>query len=48
MDREHRAFDTQRELRVGDDDRDLDDPVAIGVEAGHFEVDPDQVLVARA
>ena len=45
--REHRAFDADRQLRVGDDDGDLDDAVALGAQAGHLEVDPDQVGVVR-
>ena len=31
---------------IGDDHGDLDDAVALGRQAGHLEVDPDQVLVA--
>ena len=34
-----------RQLRVGDDHGDLDDAVALGRQARHLEVDPDQVLV---
>jgi hypothetical protein len=44
VDRDHRAFrhDTQR--RVGDDRRDLDYVIGLGVQASHLEVDPDQVV----
>ena len=34
------------EVRLGDDARDLDDLIERGVEPGHLQVDPDQVLVA--
>ena len=34
-----------RQCRIGDDARDLDDRVALDVEAGHLEVDPDQSVV---
>ena len=47
VDRQHRALDASRHLRVGDDDCDLDDAVALGRQPGHLEVDPDQVLVVR-
>eukprot|EP01136_Pigoraptor_vietnamica_P000384 Opistho-1_new@25631 len=46
VDGEHRAFDAHRQLRVGHHDGDLDDAVGVGVQAGHLQVDPDQVLVA--
>ena len=36
------------ELRAGHDDGDLDDAVAVRVQAGHLAVDPDQVLVVLA
>ena len=45
MDGEHRALDLLRQLRIGDDHRDLDDAIALGKEPGHLEVDPDQVGV---
>src|SRR4051794_31352859 len=45
MDRKHRAFDLDVQLRVGHDDRDLDDAVSVRIKAGHLEVDPDQVLL---
>jgi hypothetical protein len=45
VDREHRAFDARRHLRVGDHDGELDDAVALGRQAGHLEIDPDQVVV---
>jgi hypothetical protein len=30
------------QLTVGDDRRDLDDALALGVEPGHFHIEPDQ------
>ena len=46
VDHDHRAFDARRELRAGDDHRDLEQALFFGVEAAHLAVDPDQVLVA--
>ena len=42
VDDPHRRFGDGVELAVGDDQRDFDDPVAVGLEPGHFEVDPDE------
>ena len=39
---EHRRLRDGFERVVGDDERHLDDPIGIGLQAGHFEVDPDQ------
>jgi len=41
-----RAFGEDVELRIGDDRRDLDDRVAVRVQSGHFQVDPDQPAFA--
>ena len=38
------ASATVFERRVGDDQRHLDDAVGVGLEAGHFHVDPDQAV----
>jgi hypothetical protein len=46
VDGEDRAFDPLSEVGVGHHHRDLDDAVGVGVQAGHFQVDPDQVLIA--
>ena len=32
------------QLRVGDHGRDLDDAIRVGLETGHLQVDPDQVV----
>ncbi len=42
-----RALGQDLELRVGDDGGDLDDPVGIRIEPGHFQIDPDQVVPIR-
>jgi len=46
MDGEHRPFDQPVERRIRHDDGDLDDAVGIGLEPGHFHVQPDQIHVA--
>ena len=48
MDDDVDAVVERRELGVGDDARDLDDRVALDVEAGHLEVEPHQMVVVRA
>jgi len=45
MHRDHRRFGNGVELRVGDHDRDLDDAIGIGLQAGHFHVQPDEVIL---
>ena len=45
MNRYHRRFGHGFELAVGNDDRDFDDPVAVGFKAGHFHVQPDKVVL---
>ena len=47
VDRQHRAFGAALQLGVGDDDGDLDDAVGVWNEPGHFEVDPDEVVVVE-
>ena len=44
VDRNHGAFRQYAERRVGDDRRDLDDAIGLGVQARHLEVDPDQIV----
>ncbi len=44
VDRNHGAFSHYAERRVGDDRRDLDDAIGLGVQARHLEVDPDQIV----
>ena len=43
VDREHRAFGDDVQVRIGDDDGDLNDAVVVRVEARHFHVEPDEV-----
>ena len=43
MNREHRPFREFVEIRIRHDRRDLDNRVGRGIEAGHFEIDPDQI-----
>ena len=42
--RQHRAFRNLVQIAVRDDRSDLDDVIAGGVETGHFQVDPDQMV----
>ena len=42
MDDPHRRFGDGVEIAVGDDERDFDDPVGLGLEPGHLHVDPDE------
>jgi hypothetical protein len=44
VDGEHRRLGDRRELGVGHDDRDLDDPVAVGIEPRHLHVEPGEVV----
>ena len=44
MYREHRTFRQYIQLAVGNDGGDLDNTVGLGIETGHFQVDPDQVV----
>ena len=44
MDGEHGAFGEDVEVGVGDYGGDFDNHVGIGIEAGHFQIDPDQVV----
>ena len=45
MHHQHRAFGDGFELRIGHHHRHLDDAVAVGKEAGHLHVDPDEVVL---
>ena len=42
---QHRAFDARLQMRAGHDDGDLQQALDLGVQAGHFAIEPDQVLV---
>jgi hypothetical protein len=42
---DHRALRDHIQVAVGDDHGDLDDAVAVGIEAGHFHVQPDEVIL---
>jgi hypothetical protein len=44
VDRNHGAFRHSTERRIGDDRRDFDDAIGLGVQARHLEVDPDQIV----
>ena len=44
-DRQFRAFGKDVELRIGDDRGDLEDRVFAGIEACHFQVDPDETTL---
>ena len=47
VNRHHRALHPNTNLRVGDNDGDLDDAVAVRVQPRHLEVDPHQVVLVR-
>ena len=42
---EHRAFGHRDELRIGDEQRDLDDAIGVRLQSGHLHVDPDEVVL---
>jgi hypothetical protein len=42
VDGEHRAFRQRVQVAVGDDGGDLDDVIRVGLQARHFQIDPDQ------
>ena len=44
MDGQHRPFGQHIQLRIGDHGGDLDDGIRFRLQAGHFQVDPDQVV----
>jgi hypothetical protein len=44
VDGDHRPFGQRVQLAVGDDGGHLDDDVVVRIQAGHFQIDPDQVL----
>ena len=43
--RQLRAFCQQVQLAIGDDGGDLQDAIAVGIQPGHFEIDPNQTFV---
>jgi ribosome biogenesis GTPase / thiamine phosphate phosphatase len=47
MDREDRAVGNHDELLVGYHGRNFNDGIGIGLQTGHFQIDPDQVVTAR-
>ena len=48
MNHEDWPFGQHIQVGVGDDGRDFNDLVAIGVEAGHFHINPDQIELVGA
>jgi hypothetical protein len=44
MDRNYRTFGQHIEVFVGYDRRDFDDEVGFRLQAGHFQVDPNQII----
>ena len=46
MDRNDRTFGNDGQLLVGHDRGDFDDDIGIGLQARHFQVDPDQMVCA--
>ena len=44
MNREHRAFGEHLEVFVGYDRRNLDDEIGLRFEAGHFQIDPNEIF----
>src|SRR2546430_6243160 len=47
VDHHDRALGDGGELRIGDQPRDLDDPVGVGLQPGHLHVDPDKVVLVH-
>ena len=45
MQHQHRAFGDGVEIAVGDDDGDFDDVISLRHEAGHFHIDPDEIVL---
>ena len=45
--REFGAFGENVEILVGDDRRDLQDRIVAGIEPGHLQIDPDQVVLVQ-
>jgi hypothetical protein len=41
---QHRSLGDRGEPGVGHDDGDLEDPVAVRIEAGHLHVEPDEMI----
>jgi len=48
MDGELRPFGQHVELGIGNHSGDFDDRIVVGVQPGHFQVDPDESISARA
>ena len=44
VDGQHRPLGENSELAVGHDGRDFDDAVGLGIQTGHFQINPDQVI----
>src|SRR5256886_16020853 len=47
VDHHDRALGDGGELRIGDQQRDLDDPVGVGLQPGHLHDDPDKVVLVH-
>jgi hypothetical protein len=43
----HRRLRDDDEVVIGDDERDFENAIAIGLETRHFEVDPDEPIRVR-
>ena len=46
VDRDHRPFGEDVQIAIGDDGGDLDDAIVEGVQTGHFQIDPDEIVGA--
>ena len=46
-DGERRAFGKQVQILVGDHRGDFEDGIVIGIEPGHFQIDPDQIVLVN-
>jgi hypothetical protein len=44
VDHPHRRLADLDQIVIGDDERHLEDSIAVRLEAGHLEVDPDQAV----
>jgi hypothetical protein len=44
MHRQHRSFRQHLQVTIGDDGGDLDDAIRVGIQARHFQIDPDEVV----
>lgn len=45
---QHRAFGHHGEIGLGHDHRHLDDALFLGIEPGHFHIEPDQAVFVRS